>query len=252
MIARRRGPRSASDSPESITFMSTTPSDPHTTTSLHGFAPSGAVAPPGVAMYRFSVDSFRITDTRAWHEDTDYVSVSLAVGNRPPLTQTRRIGDVNNVTHRVGIAFQVPVADTETAVLTYAIVNNGHGKPGDVEKGLETAARRLAQKGAQAAATAAGAAIGELLGASIGTAVVPVIGTALGAVAGWLVGSVGHLLFANCDGPVAAGVHPLTGAQLRAAPGGVITHEDNNPGVDSPHGCGGNSHYYVTWSVHRD
>ena len=59
------------------------------------------------------------------------------------------------------------------------------------------------------------------------------------------------ILFANCDGPVAAGVHVFTGAEL-ASPtlgGKVLTETDHNPGTDSPTGCGRNSNYYVTWSI---
>lgn len=246
--------------------MSDVAHDTHTSSAPHDPAESAATlatadaragrtaAPSAVAraFYQFGIDSFRITDTRALHEDTAYVSLSVVVGDRPPIKQTKRIGDVNNGTHHAGLSFIVGVADDERVVLTYAIVNNGHGNPTEVERGLETAVSTLAQKGAQAAATAVGAAVGEVLGASIGTAAVPLVGTALGAIAGWLVGAAGGLLFANCDGPVAAGVHVFTGAQLRAAPGGLLTHEDNSPGVDSPTGCGRNSQYYVTWTArHR-
>jgi hypothetical protein len=65
------------------------------------------------------------------------------------------------------------------------------------------------------------------------------------------VGEVGTILFANCDGPVAAGVHVFTGAELTSMTTGgkAVTQTDHNPGTDSPHGCGGNSNYFVTWSI---
>src|SRR5262249_49766220 len=138
---------------------------------------------------------------------------------------------------------------------------NGHSDPSEVEKQLEQIASQLASTGAQAAAQAIGAAIGTAIGAAVGTAIgglvgtatVPVIGSALGALAGWLVGAAETLIFADCDGPVAAGVHVFVGSQLRAATheGGVFQATDNNPGIDSPAGCGGNSNYDVTWKIAR-
>jgi hypothetical protein len=198
------------------------------------------------------MDSFRITDTRSRHEDTDYVSISLAVGSAPPITKTKAMGNLNNGTFKVGLTFDsVSVGNDESVVFTYAIVNNGHGSQADVEKSLEKAGTQLAQKAADAAAKAIGTEIGTALGASIGTAAVPVAGTALGALAGWLVGEIGGVLFANCDGPVAAAVHVFKGADLasKTANGRVMMITDHNPGTDSPIGCGGNSNYYVTWSI---
>jgi hypothetical protein len=203
-------------------------------------------------MYTFSLDSFQITDTRSLHRDTDYVSVSLAIGSAPAITKTKAMGDLNNGTFKVGLSFDnVVVQPNQPVVFTYAIVNNGHGSQASVEKSLQQAGTQLADKAAQAAAQAVGAEIGSVLGASIGTAAVPVVGTALGALTGWLVGEIGTVLFANCDGPVAAGVHVFSGADLaaRTAGGKALTQTDHNPGTDSPHGCGGNSNYYVTWSV---
>jgi len=67
------------------------------------------------------------------------------------------------------------------------------------------------------------------------------VGSALGAPDG----EIGGLLFANCDGPVAAGVHVFTAAERRE----IISATDHNPGPASPHGCGSNSNYYVTRST---
>jgi hypothetical protein len=212
-----------------------------------------AVSPALVTgRYTFAMDSFRITDTRSRHEDTDYVSISLAVGSAPPMTKTKSMGDLNNGTFKVGLSFDnIAVASNVPVAFTYAIVNNGHGSQADVEKSLEKAGTTLAQKAAEAAAKAIGAEIGSALGASIGTAAVPIVGTALGAVAGWLVGEIGGFLFANCDGPVAAGVRVFHGSDLAAQTSGgkVLTQTDHNPGTDSPTGCGSNSNYFVTWSI---
>jgi hypothetical protein len=46
---------------------------------------------------------FRITDTRSRHEDTDYVSISLAVGSAAPITKTKAMGNLNNGTFEPGL-----------------------------------------------------------------------------------------------------------------------------------------------------
>ena len=204
--------------------------------------------------YRIGLDSFQILNTRSAHLDTDFVTASLAVAGRPTQTLKRSMGDLNNGDFSLGMVFApVKLNVLQTAVLTYAIVNSGHSDPDLIIKGLEAATTALAEKGAQVAAQAAGSAIGTALGAEIGTAAIPIIGSALGALAGWLVGEVTGLLTANCDGPVAAGMHPLSGGSLYAATAGgeVDRQTDDQPGTDSEHGCGSNSHYTVTWSAAR-
>jgi uncharacterized protein YcfJ len=210
------------------------------------------VPPPAPIICSIGLDSFAITNTRSRHEDTDFVTVSLAIANRPTLSQTRALGNLNNGNFPLDMIFSnVSITPGEIAVLTYGMVNSGHQSPGEVATALETAFKTLATKGAQIAATAIGGAIGGELGASIGTAAVPIIGTALGALAGFLVGGAFGLLFADCDGPVAAAVHTLTYDQIKAAlaGGNGLVHTDDQPGINSADGCGSNSHYTVTWSA---
>jgi hypothetical protein len=202
--------------------------------------------------YNFSLDSFTIFNTRSRHTDTDYVSASVAVAGRPTMTKVVAMGDLNNGTFSPELGLtNVPVDDDQAVVFTYAIVNNGHGGPSAVEQALTQATSALANKGVEIAVQSGSTAIGAALGASLGTGVVPLIGTALGALAGWIVSEVGSLLFANCDGPVAAGVRAFTGAQLRAATayGAFLNVTENNPGTDSPAGCGSNSNYDTTWTI---
>jgi hypothetical protein len=205
-----------------------------------------------VPVYSFSITSLQIDNTRSLHEDTDYVSLTVAVGTNAPQTKTLKIGNVNNGTHTVGLSIDdISVPAGENVVLTYAVVNNGHNSDADVDSALEKAGDTLGQKAAQAAASAIGGAIGAELGASIGTAAVPILGTALGVLAGWLVGELSSIVFADCDGPVAAGVHIFTAAELASgtATGVEIGGTDHSPGVNSNDGCGSNSDYYVSWTV---
>jgi len=69
--------------------------------------------------------------------------------------------------------------------------------------------------------------------------------------AGWVVGEVGGLLFANCDGVVAAGIHVYSSPELiqMTAGGHQLTETVEHPGTHSPDGCGGNSHYFTTTTI---
>jgi hypothetical protein len=98
--------------------------------------------------YSFAVDSFVIHNTRSRHRDTDYISASVAIAGKPTYKARQKLGDLNNGTFRTAINFKdVPVADNETAVFSYAIVNSGHTNPTAAEKTLEQAVSTLAEKG---------------------------------------------------------------------------------------------------------
>ena len=206
---------------------------------------TGIAIHPQVQTMTFSLDSFRITDTRSRHNDTDYASCTLLVrdskGQGTPQTLKKKIGDVNNGTHPVGLKFSnVAVPAGGSVVFNYLIVNSGHQSEGDVDKALEQAGGALAEKGLVAGGTA------------IGTAILPGLGTILGAIGGFLAGEIKSILTANCDGAVAAEQVTLTYDQLISdTAGGPMTKETKHPGTDSATGCGSNSMYYVTWHIER-
>ncbi len=196
-------------------------------------------------VFSFTLDSFRITDTRSLHEDTDYVTFTLLVkdahGNGTPKTLTKAMGNKNNGTFPVNLTFSnISVGPTDTVVMNYLIVNSGHKNPSDVVKTLESTGEKLA--------TAGGAAIGAAIGSTI-----PGLGTALGALAGWLAGQLTSMINANCDGAVAAEQDTFNLADLNAktSTGGKFSHTTKHPGTDSPHGCGSNSMYYVNWHIQK-
>jgi hypothetical protein len=206
---------------------------------------TGITVHPQVQTMTFSLDSFRITDTRSRHNDTDFVSCTLLVrdakGQGTPQTLKKKMGDVNNGTHAVNLQFpNVAIPSGGSVVFNYLIVNSGHKSEGDVDQALEKAGTALAQKGLVAGGTA------------IGTAIFPGLGSILGAVGGWLAGEIGNILAANCDGPVAAEQVTLTYDQLmKDTASGPMTKETKHPGTDSATGCGSNSMYYVTWHIQR-
>jgi hypothetical protein len=227
------------------------------------FAPFGTVPPARLLVdrlviqaYRFSLDSFQILNTRSGNifstsKDTDYVSFALTVNNGRPQVITQSMGDLSNGTYSTNLTFdKVNIADSDNVVLTYHIINSSVGEA-NATTYLQKSAFTLSNAAVQALATSTAALLGTAIGAAIGTEIpVPLIGSALGALAGWLLGSAWGIAFPDCDGPVAAGVHVFSGASLRAmTTGQTFTSTENNPGVNSPAGCGSNSSYNVTWSV---
>lgn len=196
--------------------------------------------------FTFILDSFRITDTRSRHQDTDYVSFTLlnapAAGGGTPQTLTKSMGNLNNGTFKVGLQFSNIVVDPKGQVtMNYLIADSGHSSESEVYSLLDKAASALASKGA----TAAGAAIGSAIP-------IPLLGPLLGAAAGWLVGEASSLLDPNCDGAVAAAqdVFPYQNL-VNLTASGPHTQVTTHAGSSSPDGCGGNSMYYVTWIVQR-
>lgn len=193
--------------------------------------------------YTFTLNSFNITDTRSVHNDTDVVSIAVAVGNNPPITlPAKSMGDVNNGTHAVNLSIpNVSVAAAQKVAFSYSIVNAGHDKD-SIEKALTPVAGNAANQAVDKAVEATAAYFG------IDPATAKVIGTKAG---GWLGPKIANIIFADCDGSVAAGDHVFTGAALaRLTNGGSpVSGTDDNKGTDSNWGCGGNSRYYVTWTV---
>lgn len=211
---------------------------------------SGSFTIPGI--YRLSLDSFSCENTRSLHNDTDYVSVTVTVGARPPQTITKSTGDIDSGSVGVDMAFEpVSVDLCEFVLFTYIILNNGHSEDSVVEADLTAAAGKLASAGASAVSKALGSALGAAIGlAAIGGILVPILGSALGALAGWLVGELTSIIFADCDGVVATEQAVLTGVQLRTQTlnGVVVAKQTTHSGSDSPVGCGANSLYKTFWS----
>ncbi len=200
-------------------------------------------APSEAHTYTFTLTKFKITDTRSVHEDTDFVSVAVAVGNNPPVSlPTKSMGDLNNGTFTVNLAIPATALPTDSVSFSYGIVNSGYDK-NTLEQDMKKAVSDAASKGAKAGLSAAG------------DALIPGSGSIVSSVGSlatdWLIGKLLGIVFADCDGPVAAGDHVYSGSQLAAqtANGHVISVTDDNKGTDSPTGCGANSRYYVSWTV---
>jgi hypothetical protein len=211
-------------------------------TGVLGHIQTGIFQPESV-VFTFSLDSFRITNTRARHDDTDYAAITLqlktANSATAPQTLSKKIGDVNNGTHAVGLSFpNIHVDPSQTVVFNYTITNSGHNDESFVDQALEKVGTALAEKGLAAGGTA------------LGDAILPGSGPILGPAASWLGSEIGSILSANCDGVVAVEQITLTYADLVAwTASGTYSHETPQPGTDSATGCGSNSMYYVDWSI---
>src|SRR4029077_11988089 len=96
--------------------------------------------------------------------------------------------------------------DSAQVVLIYTIVNNGHTNPSTFQTAVNSALSALGAAGAKGGASALAALLG--LGGGV---VVPVIGSALGVLTAWLLPKLVGVIFADCDGAVAIGVHVYTG-----------------------------------------
>jgi hypothetical protein len=174
--------------------------------------------------YTFTVDSFQILNTRSRHNDTDHVTLALKVGTKVYPAIVKHMGDLNNGTFKVNLSIpnvEVPTPETKV-VMSYLIMNSGHDKD-KVSEWLKKGAEGLLSKGAAASG-------------------------GLGSVVSYLGGLGINAILPNCDGWVAGDHVNFTGTSLTAF--GASHHETRNyPGVDSPTGCGSNSHYKVTWSI---
>jgi len=194
----------------------------------------------------FTMDSFGISDTRSRHNDTDFVFLSASVGGNAPVFANKSMGDVNNGTHAVGLSIEVEIPDDDTIVVfNYLIMNSGHDTDSNRAKAAQAALSTIAAEIINHKAVAAGA-------IAVGAILVPFFVSALAAIAGVLaVVQVGLLLFANCDGLVAAGALPFICSDLikRTSSGQKIPDNTDHPGTDSATGCGSNSHYTTACTI---
>jgi phospholipase C len=194
----------------------------------------------------FTMDSFGISNTRSLHNDTDFVYLSATVGANPPVFAKKSMGDVNNGTHSVGLSIEVDIPDDDTIVVfNYLIMNSGHGDDNTRTKAAQAALSTVAKEIVNHKAITAGA-------IAVGTILVPLFVSAIAAIAGVLaVVEVGLLLFADCDGLVAAGALPFTGSDLirRTSSGQKVSQNTDHPGTDSADGCGSNSHYTTACTI---
>lgn len=206
--------------------------------------------------YRFSVDYVHCTNPRSLHQDTDFAQASVGAGNWSVHTVLQSIGDIGGSnTAQTNLLDMEPVAVDlcEATVFNYLIVNNGHADQKTIDAALVKAGTSLTADSVTSISKGLAAGVGVIIGVElVGGLVAPVIGSLLGSLVDWLLGKVGDIVFADCDGAVAAEQLAITGRDLHlktvSGPYNVTTTHN---GTDSNTGCGANSQYEVIWSITR-
>jgi hypothetical protein len=207
--------------------------------------------------YGFSVDLVHVTTTRSLDADTDSAEASVAAGNWPVRTTTQWIGDIGGLTTPKEVQTNllhfepVTVELCEAVVFNYLVVNNGHADQKVLDDALVKAAGSITADSVSSISKALGAGIGAITVVELGgTILAPVIGSLLGSLVDFLLGKLGNVVFANCDGLVAAEQVAMTGLDLHLkTSSGPLTTTTPHPGTDSASGCGDNSHYEVIWTI---
>ncbi|EXL91242.1 hypothetical protein NOF04DRAFT_18016 [Fusarium oxysporum II5] len=154
------------------------------------------------SVYNFSIDQIQCMSTRSRVSDTLFVTASISIFGRDPVTVTKELGD-----HGVGFTYpnivleNIPLAEEEIALFVYMIMNSGDS---GVKSKVESMGRDLTTKGAQIAGEKAGqaieaeiagkaglagtiAAVGTWLGGLLDTPA-PVVGNVIGGLLGSLTG----------------------------------------------------------------
>jgi hypothetical protein len=220
------------------------------------FVGSGHVWLP--TRYLFSADHVHVTVTRSLDEDTDTAVASVGAGNWPIQRATQHIGDIGGFSSPKEMQLNslsfapVAVELCEASVFNYMIVNAGHVDDKVLDDALLKATGSITGDLVTAVSKSIGAGVGAIIAVEvIGTMIiVPVVGSLLGSVMDYLLGKLGTIVFADCDGVVAAEVVTLSGRDLYlAARDEPLTVTTTHPGTDSPDGCGSNSVYEVTRTI---
>jgi hypothetical protein len=208
--------------------------------------------------FEFSIENIRVTNTRSRDDDTDYLTLSVAENGQAPVSRVEKIGDhIDNGEYQLQ-GWTSGVKDcTNGVVVHYAVDNRGY-RQSEFEK--------LARKAADSFVAAA---VTWLTGGS--SANQDTQARSLGNLSGdwakkqaaswkeWLAKEAANvamsLLFPNCDGPCVAETLALDLATLQsycvtpACDAGPFEQERFYPGIESAHGCGDNSEYYVTLKI---
>ncbi|MFG2190351.1 tetratricopeptide repeat protein [Nocardia iowensis] len=203
--------------------------------------------------YRFGIDSFHIASLRSAQKDTLYASTGLTVynaagglhkhwGSHGGALGDWGTGDEGRLFlpwDEVSVPGPTPDnPDGGWVAWSFLLVNGGHKESGFVDvlnKAADSFAGALAGKVVEPGASAGAASLAYLAG----------FGGILAAQ------QVLNMLTADCDGQVAGGAFMWTAAELAVmtAGGKVNIFSEDNPGTNSPPGCGDNSHYWISYRV---
>jgi hypothetical protein len=184
--------------------------------------------------------------------DTDYASASVAIGNWPSVTAVQALGDLKSNQEGQTNLLSLGPTTMELAELVsfnYLVINNGSAEPAKAMAALAQGANSLNQGSVTSISKQIQSGVTKIVEVGIDSVLesVPVVGSIVAPIANWLLDQLSTIVFANCDGLVAAELRVFPGKpdpslELVEAP---VTH----PGTDSAIGCGSNSVYEVWRTV---
>jgi hypothetical protein len=208
-----------------------------------------------VDIYTFLVKDFLIHTTRSPLSDTVFLYYSAFVGGDLVASRLISFGDLGTgqystvdyvpSDHTPGL--EVVINDPSAKVaFNFQLVNAGNPPGGTLSARLAGPAQQLFNS----AAGIKGAGATEILTAEDGSAF---LGGVEGAALMLVFSTLWGWLSADCDGPVAvdqiSGPRFVLDAWTDNPARSVSALGRNYPGLDSPHGCGGNSNYELNWSL---
>jgi hypothetical protein len=191
--------------------------------------------------YKFVLSDVAIVETRSFHEDTDWASFGVKVGNNildNGHPQAKYLGDVNSGDHPIGIEvgpIAIPNDPNTPVVIDYLIFN------GCCDATQSVILSAMSQHAVNLFGYNPGD--GNILdwSRSLQPSVYGPDGFGLSDTGGGL-----------CNGPVAADKFVTNGQQLAIwTANGKHTEVKWQDVIDSPWGCGQNSNYGVTWYVEK-
>jgi hypothetical protein len=206
--------------------------------------------------YTFVVENFYILDTRALHNDTLYLYYTAYVDHDLVASHLIKLGDFDNGEYStvdyvpsdqspgVVVVINDPGADV---AFNFQLVNAGNPPGGSIPARLASTAQSIFSS----AVGLQGVGVTQVIAALDGSG--SLIGLAEAAGLMQVFSTLWSWLTANCDGPVA--VDQISGPRFALDawtdnPAKALrANKKDYPGLDSPAGCGGNSHYQVDWSL---
>ncbi len=194
--------------------------------------PAGIQKDPG-QKYIIKIDSTYITSKRSSQRDTDYVTLAAKVGDQQPVTNSKKLGDLDSgFLHPINLQVgPITVQQGQTLSFDYIITNKGNGDSSTLSTLTSSAVGILAKSISSSNPIIAGG--------------LPLFEKALETVLpGWLKPG-------SCDGVVAADTIVVPSDLLNQWTQANGSHQEKRDyfGGDTPPGCGSNSHYDVRWTV---
>lgn len=210
-----------------------------------------SITPAPSRSFTVRLDSINVLNTRSAHKDTDYVALTVAVtphdsAGRPfaslSSTLVRSLGDLAEGVRHIGLAFtRLKLGPNDVLTINYFIVNAGHGNPIAVEGALRSGGAAVSQSDQ----------VIDTIAEISGLKAISEMGAGFFSTIGDLFGSI--FSTPDCDGIVAAEQAIIPYATLLTETAQhALSRTTLHNGTDSPHGCGKNSVYQVTWSVQQE